>query len=712
MKLYRETFRRLTRLGLVLLAVTVTVCSVVAYQDCMRDVASNAMLSAPETFSMPLMVFVYVGSLTLAFAGFSFLNRRADSDFYHSLPISRINLYASVSGAALTWIGMTVLGAILSVTCVHLITGRSFVPLYPLMNLLFYGSAALLIFAAAAIGMSLTGTWFSALIVTGLVLALPRFLLFIMARTASVKCEGLINWEDFGILLNPVYNTATSILVQYLRPAIRYNMMSFGAGLYSLTLGILELAVGALLFRGRRSELAESGARNWAIQTVFACLGASPLILVAFSGWFFGIASLGKGLSSGVVVLLFLSLAFFVVFQALVFKNWKMMAKTLPCYVLTLLLSLGITLGGSLYGEQVRSFVPETSQVAGVRFLPTNRGMELDTYRSMVVEDILFTDPGLIEEAASAYRNTQARQSREDYYVHQYLELGADAVRLPVEFTMKNGKTLVRNVEFPSGMALENRMRKNEAYRTAMASFAPADSICCWTEYRGAGLYQEDIEAIRQCYESEFPAESLRKDIGAYPLMVYPYAEGRRNDHGILFGDVQVGGYIGTRRYVETYCILPEMEKTASLWMEKCNLRSTDLDYANLMEHITLSLADQVGEWTSFYLGLEGYNLDLEGTDYRTGSMYLSAYGGQCDLSPEAQAVVVGAAKLLEKGQPSTDPNAILIRARYYLDMEGEQTSLDAPCYLTFDGETAEQLLELFDTWQRLEKENRLMREY
>ena len=146
--------------------------------------------------------------------------------------------------------------------------------------------------------------------------------------------------------------------------------------------------------------------------------------------------------------------------------------------------------------------------------------------------------------------------------------------------------------------------------------------------------------------------------------------------------------------------------------MEKCNLRSTDLDYTNLMEHITMSLADQVGEWTSFYLGLEGYNLDLEGTDYRTGSMYLSAYGGQCDLSSEAQAVVVGAAKLLEKGQPSTDPNAILIQARYYLDMEGEQTSLDAPCYLTFDGETAEQLLELFDTWQRLEKENRLMREY
>lgn len=100
MKLYRETFRRLTRLGLVLLAVTVTVCSVVAYQDCMRDVASNAMLSAPETFSMPLMVFVYVGSLTLAFAGFSFLNRRADSDFYHSLPISRIYKLCKEDGIA------------------------------------------------------------------------------------------------------------------------------------------------------------------------------------------------------------------------------------------------------------------------------------------------------------------------------------------------------------------------------------------------------------------------------------------------------------------------------------------------------------------------------------------------------------------------------------------------------------------------------------
>ena len=115
--------------------------------------AYNSMPKGQLDFAGALIVYIYVGGIGLAFAGFSFLNRRADSDFYHSLPVSRRDLYLSVTAAALTWIVGTVLFCVLSVTVVHIAMGAGFVPLYPLMNFLYYTAGAALVFAAAAIAM-------------------------------------------------------------------------------------------------------------------------------------------------------------------------------------------------------------------------------------------------------------------------------------------------------------------------------------------------------------------------------------------------------------------------------------------------------------------------------------------------------------------------------------------------------------------------------
>ena len=87
MKPYLESFRKLSRVGLIVFALSIVASAVISIQYCTTPYHGNVP-SMTNMFS-PLIAFIYVGGVVLAMEGFSFLNKRSDSDFYHSLPVSR-----------------------------------------------------------------------------------------------------------------------------------------------------------------------------------------------------------------------------------------------------------------------------------------------------------------------------------------------------------------------------------------------------------------------------------------------------------------------------------------------------------------------------------------------------------------------------------------------------------------------------------------------
>ena len=111
MKPYLESFRKLSRVGLIVFALSIVASAVISIQYCTTPYHGNVP-SMTNMFS-PLIAFIYVGGVVLAMEGFSFLNKRSDSDFYHSLPVSRTKLFWAITLAALTWIAATVLGSVL-----------------------------------------------------------------------------------------------------------------------------------------------------------------------------------------------------------------------------------------------------------------------------------------------------------------------------------------------------------------------------------------------------------------------------------------------------------------------------------------------------------------------------------------------------------------------------------------------------------------------
>lgn len=725
MTLYRETLRRLFRIGITLFAVFFIVCTAMAVQACSTMAAYNSMPKGQLDFAGALIVYIYVGGIGLAFAGFSFLNRRADSDFYHSLPVSRRDLYLSVTAAALTWIVGTVLLCVLSVTVVHLVMGASFVPLYPLMNFLYYTAGAALVFAAAAIAMSLTGTWFSATVVTGLVLFLPRYVLFLIARSVAVVCSGLINWVDFSVLLNPIYNAATSPIVLLYRPSLLYNLMSVPSDLYSLGLAAVELVVAGWLFARRKSELAERGANSRGMQTAFACLTALPLLLLVFSGRLSGTGrAFSVNISAGVLIITLLSFACYLAYQMIILKSWKAMLRALPWYVVTVAASFGIIALSTAYGRVVRSVSPAAADVAYVQFLPENRNGRPVNYRELLVSEIAFDDERTLELVAQSYADTlllyEWGENRDEDFVSNYYRHNEDTVYATVRFVLRNGKSFVRNVTFPSRDGLEASRRGNAAYVKALGSFAPESSIRSLTQNMYSAMTRDDVEQLRRSYEAEFPQSTLENVGDSFELMILPSRTSLRDPYRRTLGSYQVGGFVGVRRYLDSFYIIPEMPKTASLWMRLSNESADTNGYVGINDLLDAALQPDAPGWCYYSLEFTAFNVPISSSyvgDYpAVGGVYpydLSFHcsGGYTDYNDEALGIVRRLSELLANGKPSDDPGALTLIAQYQaVTTERIQYYVNTPDYLSFPAADEAEIVGLINRWQQLMLESTVSR--
>ncbi|MDO4572453.1 MAG: hypothetical protein Q4C13_03725, partial [Clostridia bacterium] len=335
MTLYKEFMRRLFRVGITLLILSAVAALIYSIMDCVG--VAPVYVTSPIQMTPTLAFYAYIGGAGLAFAGFSFLNRRTESDFYHSIPVRRTNLYISVTAAAATWMLITIALCVAVSTAVHLATRTPFAPAYPFMNIAFFFAAALLVFAAAAIGCTITGTWFTNLILTCLVLFLPRYILFMIGRTIVADTE-VISWLDLRGLLDPRTNAATGLIVMLSRSMLQGSIVSLGSILWSLALALAELAAGAMLFRRRPSELAEQGAGSRVLQTLFACLLALPLLLLLML----------RADAAGTIFICIIaaaSLACYVIYQVIVLKNAKRVLLSLPWNLCTVFAGAAILFG-------------------------------------------------------------------------------------------------------------------------------------------------------------------------------------------------------------------------------------------------------------------------------------------------------------------------------------------------------------------------------
>ncbi|HPS82650.1 MAG TPA: hypothetical protein PLP25_12415, partial [Candidatus Limiplasma sp.] len=245
MKMYRETFKRLSPIGLALAIATLIYTIITGGQDCFGE--STRSYSTSAIGMTPVLLYYAFSAVIFGMYGFSFLFKRSASDAYHSLPVTRTDLYLSTTLATATWMGGTIVLNVLCMLGMQLIGGCPFVPAYVPLSIAYFFVASMIIYAATAIGCALSGTYLTALASTGIVLFLPRFIQFIIARGVVDKTS-IIGWLDLGMWLNPMTNVATGMVVMQSRSLFEPFAVQWPYILYSLLPMAAGLVVGWLLF--------------------------------------------------------------------------------------------------------------------------------------------------------------------------------------------------------------------------------------------------------------------------------------------------------------------------------------------------------------------------------------------------------------------------------------------------------------------------------
>ena len=647
MKPYLESIRRLSRVGFILLALVLVASAFLSIQYCTAPYQNNVP-SMTKMFT-PLIVMIYVGGIVFAMEGFSFLNKRSDSDFYHSLPVSRRKLFWAISLAALTWIAAIVLSSVLLTVIVFTLTRTPFVQMYALAAVPFYTIGTMLVFAACAIAMTLTGTAFTGLGLSLLVLGLFRFVQFTIAR-GIIANTIIIGWLDLPWYLTPVTNIATGQLAQLMRPMLRQTLYLPGNMIYSALLVAAELVIARILFSRRPSELAERGAKSATLQTAFACAAVIPIAMLFAS-------KLISQKDISIPIVIAVALGIYVIYQTVVLRSFKKVLFSLPWILVPAVIGVAAYFGTIGIANTMQSFVPNSQDVAYVQLTGENRGSENITYQQYMVSKVRFTESDVKNYAVETLRDNIATIRLTGYMSYGYGDQNAYSLSSqPVTFVLKDGRTFSRVLTFLNKNTLLNYCEENSDYIQAVRSLPPMDSVCY---LQGDDPFKGGYMATKEIYNAyieELPTTgSPANDSYRYYDPTYAYnVDGEQN-----YGSISVAGYVGMTRFWDYYNIRVSMPKTASAWMKYQNSVSKD-EHLDLMQQMLEKSATLVNNMDYFNLSVMFYNVPMSDGTKQSISYYFNRSANDNSmqsLNDQLQPLMNELASILTRSKPTTNPN-------------------------------------------------------
>jgi ABC-2 type transport system permease protein len=700
MKLYKETLRKLSVVGLPLLAVMFVYTLVMGGTDCFG--AYNIVQSTSAISQIPaLRYYVFAGAL-FALYGFSYQFSRAGSDVYHSLPVKRSELYLSTLMAAATWMGATILISELEMLLIYLISGCPFVPVYIPLSILYYFAASMIVYAAAAIGCALSGTIVTALASTGVVLLLPRLVQFLFAR-GIVERVPIVGWLDFGPLLDPTTNAATGILAMQLRQVFNGQLITLPYILYSLLIAAVMLALGLWLFNKRPSEIAQKngGHRVWTIVTA---------TLLAFTVMLPVTMNYSKVFSTYGFVLMMAALGVYVIYQMIVSTKIKQALKTLPFFLIAVLGVLAMSGLIQSTADKMLNQTPDASQIESVTFRGFDYRAGETTYTTLLTKDVAFTDEKTREYVAQALKDAVAKlQPDSEYDNYWYNEFSAVE---PITIHLVGGGTILRTIEFEDIDALNDLRSGNRDFSQALLDFPPMDSVqYLWII---SGFTDEEEQAILESYIAEARDNGL---IGSY------YYRSRRadllpNGNYVVQGSEQVlssiylAGYIGNQRFSDSYILRLTTPKTASLLMKTCNQFATDDLISGLNEMIKLfeDGKNKKNDNLGFNLNVYNYRDPSGRLTQISQSFYLNQYTKTSGFPYDIKQLeyLRRFAEALADTELTDDPTGLFLSLdwNYYQEAyDGESGEFNHPAaYLRFKDEASEQaFVTLIREWNALQ---------
>ena len=368
----------------ILVPASVFVESRLAYANSIRD-----SFITPETAVHPgLVLLSFIVAPAMALTLFSFLNRRRSSDFFHALPYSRVCIFTSFFLSIAAWlcfIAVSTSAVNLAAYALFGFKGALAQTLRVLPQVLI---GSILAAASVTLAMTLTGTLFSNLTVSALILYFPKICAGLFA-TGVTESTRIVPIEYFPVWRFLRYNLATSAASLPSDPA--YGKELTIALVYSAVLAIIYFTLSCVLFVKRKSETAERSAPNKAVQTVFRIAVTMVICMPVCALLLFNVTDESYVVLIPALFLYSVALTVWVLWELITTKRWINVLKSLPYLGIVVVLNVAIVLGMNAAKNAVLDFTPAPEEIKSVTVLRDENGY-YSTYDMVEYADSLRGD--------------------------------------------------------------------------------------------------------------------------------------------------------------------------------------------------------------------------------------------------------------------------------------------------------------------------------
>lgn len=681
-RLIREGFRQCQMIGILFMiatllgAIFVPVSTYISSVESMQWSTgwSRTVLNGLELNPVLLLVLCMAPLMTLVL--FHFLDSRAASDIYHALPHKRSTLFCSYALAIVMWV-VVVLAVNTAVSLLITLCIRDYViVLYPTVGAfaLTVGLIALLAMAGVLVAMSVTGTVFTNVLVSVLLLFLPRTLIELFYNGTVSNMAFYVAQPETSGFFRSENNLLFGLLTAF------FGGSGFGDSLtdptwqslvYTSLLILVYLVLGGVLFCRRRSEAAGQSAPNrWLQHTYRIALTMTFCSFVTISLYN------EQALGSDWIMYVFLyciGVLIYCIYELITKRSWRNLGKAMPGLLVVAVLNVAAYGGMHLAQNHIIAQRPAAQEIESISlsydasYYTPDSYLQFGDYVAMQASGVEITDADMIalvsyylDENIKTWENGGVNGYYSKYYNGNGMGYGYTEYIVQIRTAQK---TLCRRIFLPSSeqKTWANALQQTEDY-VALWKTLPEPVEGTMTSSFGGQFSLEDT-ALAQVWDS------YQKELAACDFEPLYQAITNWDD---IYAVIQYQCVYEGNSYILSCPIVAElMPNTTQLYAE-----SIQAQYSEETE----TLPDFVAQYAEENLGLWIQIMDGQ-NDTLVAEYYQDPYGS---LRQGTELI----AQLYEYRQPgaiSPDDTYVTIQANGYepADADGYRSeNTEAQCAL------------------------------
>lgn len=454
---------------------------------------------------------VIIPLLVIAFSliVWHFLNQRVSSDFYHSLPYTRLALYLSRFMAGVAWLFLILLlNMIIQLVSFllykdYLIVDYSGMLLMHL-SLFIYGFQALCAFALAC---ALTGNIISNVLTAGMIVFLPRFISTIVF--SFINTQTILRVGEVPGLLNNIYNFDVAFVFRFVGindlESFSDIISNPGTYIYSIILSFVYLLLGAYTFNKRKSEYAGKGAISRALRFIIRAaivVALNVYSIARFINEDHSIESFWEIVATFLITIVILG-----IYEFMSSKRVNNVIRAIPSLLIGLVITVGISLCINMIVKNINDYTPSTDNVKNVSISIVDNSFDfnLTEYTGVITGKHKITDEEVIDTLIDAYKRTKKKAIKSDTRDFYITEDGYTAIEVQFNDSIFRNKRIV----WLSDSDLEkiaSKLAQYEVYQKAfdkypdvdVASFKGDMSLDTLNNSQIKTVYQTAVEELNQ----------------------------------------------------------------------------------------------------------------------------------------------------------------------------------------------------------------------